>query len=179
VVALAEIGDKTQLLSLVLAAKYRRPIPIALGVLAATLVNHAFAGAIGVYLASLLSPKILNWAIVASFVLMAAWIIVPDKLDDQAAGIKHPMGVFATTLVSFFLAEMGDKTQVVTIALGAQYRDLLGVVGGTTTGMMLANVPVIYLGHKFADRLPARAVHAIAAVIFLILGGLALRNALA
>lgn len=183
VVALAEIGDKTQLLSLVLAAKYRKPIPIILGVLFATLFNHAGAGAIGAALSTFLNPQLLNWAIVASFVLMAGWILVPDKLDaDEIAVAKRRLGIFATTAFAFFMAEMGDKTQIATIALAAQFHasawDLLWVVGGTTTGMMLANVPVVFLGHRFADRLPAQAIHVVAAVIFLILGGLALKNAL-
>lgn len=178
-VALAEIGDKTQLLSLVLAARYRKPLPIVLGVLAATLANHAFAGGIGTLLAGLLNPAILNWAVVASFVLMAGWILVPDKLDEGELAIpKKAMGVFGTTLITFFLAEMGDKTQVVTIALAAKYHDFFAVVSGTTLGMMLANVPVIYLGSRFADRLPTKAVHIIASMIFIVLGGIALRNAI-
>lgn len=179
VVAIAEIGDKTQLLSLLLAAKYRKPIPIILGVLTATLINHSGAGGVGTWLAHVLSANLLNWAVVASFAVMAVWILVPDKIDEgEAVTTKKPMGVFATTVVAFFLAEMGDKTQVVTIALAAQFHDFFGVVSGTTIGMMAANVPVIYLGHKFADRLPTKSVHAIAAVIFVILGGLSLRNAL-
>ena len=179
VVALAEIGDKTQLLSLVLAARYRTPLPIVLGVLVATLANHAGAGGIGTLLAGWLSPSIMNWAIVVSFVLMAAWILVPDKLDEgEIAMPKKAMGVFGTTVFAFFLAEMGDKTQVVTIALAAQYRDFFGVVGGTTLGMMLANVPVIYLGSRFANRLHPKAVHIAASIIFVVLGGIALRNAL-
>ena len=180
VVALAEIGDKTQLLSLVLAARYRKPIPIVLGVLTATLINHAAAGGFGTWLSGALKPAVLNWAIVASFILMAGWILVPDKLDTEEVVMpKQPMGIFFTTVVTFFLAEMGDKTQIVTIALAARFHDFIGVVAGTTLGMMLANVPVIYLGHSFADRLPAKAVHIIAAFIFVVLGGLALRNALA
>ena len=179
VVALAEIGDKTQLLSLVLAAKYRKPVPIVLGVLVATLVNHAGAGGIGTLLAHVLNQNILNWAVVASFVLMAGWIMVPDKLDeDDASAVNGYMGIFATTVVTFFLAEMGDKTQVVTIALAAQFRDFLGVVSGTTLGMMLANVPVIYLGNRFASKLPTKTLHIVAALIFVVLGGLALKNAL-
>jgi Ca2+/H+ antiporter, TMEM165/GDT1 family len=179
VVGLAEIGDKTQLLSLVLAARYRKPIPIVLGVLAATLINHGVSGALGAWLASVLSPSILNWAVVASFAVMAVWILIPDKLDDSdAEATKNMMGVFGTTAVTFFLAEMGDKTQIVTIALAARFHEFLGVVAGTTLGMMLANVPVIYLGHKFADRLPTKSVHVLAAIIFVVLGGLALRAAL-
>jgi putative Ca2+/H+ antiporter (TMEM165/GDT1 family) len=179
VVGLAEIGDKTQLLSLVLAARYRKPIPIILGVLVATLINHGASGALGVWLASILSPNILNWAVVVSFAVMAVWILIPDKLDEADSVLtKNSMGVFGTTAVTFFLAEMGDKTQIVTIALAARFHDFFGVVAGTTLGMMLANVPVIYLGHKFADRLPTKAVHILAAIIFVVLGGLALRTAL-
>ncbi|MFM0012026.1 TMEM165/GDT1 family protein [Paraburkholderia sediminicola] len=179
VVGLAEIGDKTQLLSLVLAARYRKPIPIILGVFVATLINHGASGALGAWLASVLSPGILNWAVVASFAVMAVWILVPDKLDDADAVLtKNSMGVFGTTALTFFLAEMGDKTQIVTIALAARFHEFFGVVAGTTLGMMLANVPVIYLGHRFADRLPTKAVHILAAVIFVVLGGLALRTAL-
>jgi len=179
VVGLAEIGDKTQLLSLVLAARYRKPIPIVLGVFAATLVNHGFSGALGAWLASVINPTVMNWAVVASFALMAIWILIPDKLDDaDAVTAKGQLGVFGTTLVTFFLAEMGDKTQIVTVALAARFHEIFGVVAGTTLGMMLANVPAIYLGHKFADRLPTKAVHALAAIIFVVLGGFALRTAL-
>src|ERR1700737_2463932 len=179
VVGLAEIGDKTQLLSLVLAARYRKPVPIILGVLTATLINHGASGALGAWLSSVLSPGILNWAVVASFAGMAVWILIPDKLDDaEWVSTKHPMGVFSTTALTFFLAEMGDKTQIVTVALAARFHEFFGVVAGTTLGMMLANVPVIYLGHKFADRLPTKAVHILAAIIFVVLGGLALRTAL-
>jgi putative Ca2+/H+ antiporter (TMEM165/GDT1 family) len=179
VVGLAEIGDKTQLLSLLLAAKFRRPIPIMLGVLAATVVNHAGAGGIGTLLAHVLNPQILNWAIVASFALMAIWIVIPDKVDED--GIRETArrtSVFLTTVVTFFIAEMGDKTQIATIALAAQFQDFFGVVSGTTVGMMAANIPAIYLGSRFADRLPAKAVHTVAAGIFAVLGILALRNAL-
>lgn len=179
VVALAEIGDKTQLLSLVLAARYRTPLPIVLGVLVATIANHAGAGGIGTLLAGWLSPSIMNWAIVASFVLMAAWILVPDEIDEGEIPMpKKAMGVFGTTVFAFFLAEMGDKTQVVTIALAAQYRNFFGVVGGTTLGMMLANVPVIYFGSRFANRLHPKAIHIVVSIIFVVLGGIALRNAL-
>jgi putative Ca2+/H+ antiporter (TMEM165/GDT1 family) len=179
IVALAEVGDKTQLLSLLLAARYRQPVPIILGVLVATLINHAGAGGVGTLLSNLLAPSVLNWIVVASFALMAGWILVPDKLNaEEVVMPRKPMGVFATTALAFFLAEMGDKTQIVTIALAARFHDFLGVVAGTTLGMMLANVPVIYLGHRFADRLPAKAIHAVAALIFLVLGAFALRNAL-
>ncbi len=179
VVALAEIGDKTQLLSLVLAARYRKPVPIIFGVLVATLINHAGASGIGVWLSNVISPNILNWVVVASFAVMAVWILIPDKLEEgEMVTPKKKMGVFVVTVISFFLAEMGDKTQVVTVALAAHFHDFIGVVSGTTMGMMIANVPVVFLGHKFADKLPIKAIHMIAAVIFVVLGGLALRNAL-
>jgi putative Ca2+/H+ antiporter (TMEM165/GDT1 family) len=179
VVGLAEIGDKTQLLSLVLAARYRKPIPIILGALVATLINHAGSGALGVLLANVLSPAVLTWTVVASFAIMAGWILIPDKLGD--AGVvctKLPMGVFGTTALTFFLAEMGDKTQMVTIALAARFHEFYWVVAGTTLGMMLANVPVIYLGHTLSNRVPTRAVHICASTLFVVLGGLALRAAL-
>ena len=180
VIALAEIGDKTQILSLILGAHYRKPLPIILGMFTATLANHAVAGGIGSWLGQVLDPSLLNWFIVASFILLAGWILLPDKLDQEQVNLpKHALGVFGTTVFAFFLAEMGDKTQVVTVALAARFHDFVGVVSGTTLGMMLADVPVVYLGHRFADRIPAKAVHVLAAVIFMILGGLALRNALA
>lgn len=180
VVALAEIGDKTQLLSLILAARYRKPLPIVFGILAATLLNHAMAGALGAWLSSLMSPATLNWVMAAAFIAMGLWILVPDKLDeDEVALPKKQMGVFFATLTAFFLAEMGDKTQFATIALAAQYSSVLMVVLGTTLGMMLANVPAVYLGNRFADRLPTRVVHMVAAVIFIIIGVLtALKNVL-
>jgi len=178
-VALAEIGDKTQLLSLLLAARYRKPLPIVLGTLVATLANHALAGGLGNLLSALLSPQILNWAVVASFALMAGWILVPDKLDEnEIAKPKNGQGVFIATLLAFFLAEMGDKTQVVTMALAARYHEFYAVVAGTTLGMMLANVPVIYLGSRLAQRIPTQTVHCLAALIFVVLGALALKNAL-
>ena len=178
-VALAEMGDKTQLLSLALAARYRKPAPVFLGVLVATLADNAIAGGIGTLLSGVLHPAILNWAIVASFLLMAGWILIPEKLDESEISVaKHATGVFAATVAAFFLAEMGDKTQVVTIALAARFHDFIWVVTGTTVGMMLANTPVIYLGSRFARRLPAKALHIIAAIIFILLGALALRNAM-
>jgi Ca2+/H+ antiporter, TMEM165/GDT1 family len=180
VVALAEIGDKTQLLSLILAARYRKPLPIVLGVLTATLVSHAAAGGLGTWLSQTLSPAILNWAVVASFALMAGWVLVPDRLDStEVAESKVPLGVYGTTTLGFFIAEMGDKTQIATIALAARFHQFYAVVGGTTLAMLIANAPVIYFGHRLADRLPTRAVHGIAGVIFFVMGALALRNALA
>ena len=177
-VALAEIGDKTQLLSLLLAARYLAPWPIIAGILAATLANHGLAAAAGDLLAHAISPRLLDWAVVLSFVLMGLWILVPDKLDDEELPRRSARGVFLTTAVSFFLAEMGDKTQVATVALAARYSEWLPVVAGTTLGMLAANVPAVLFGHRFADRLPTRWVHAIAALMFLVLGGLALRTAL-
>ncbi|WP_246190397.1 TMEM165/GDT1 family protein [Pandoraea captiosa] len=170
VVALAEIGDKTQLLSLVLAARFKKPVPIILGIFVATLVNHGFAGAVGEWLSTAINPVIMKWAVVASFIGMAIWILIPDKLDDDEADTRRKFGVFVSTIITFFIAEMGDKTQIATVMLAARYQDFFGVVAGTTLGMMLANVPAVLVGHKFSGRLPTRAVHAVAAVIFLVLG---------
>ena len=171
VVALAEMGDKTQLLSLILAARYRKPLPIVLGILVATLLNHAIAGALGAWLSSLMRPEVLNWVMAAAFLAMGLWILVPDKLDeDDVAVPKQQMGVFFATVVAFFLAEMGDKTQFATIALAAQYSDVLSVVLGTTLGMMMANAPAVYLGNRFAQRLPTKIIHMIAAIIFIAIG---------
>ena len=171
VVALAEMGDKTQLLSLILAARYRKPLPIIFGILAATLLNHAMAGALGAWLSSLMSPTTLSWVMAAAFIGMGLWILVPDKLDeDDVALPKKQMGVFFATLSAFFLAEMGDKTQFATIALAAQYSNLFSVVLGTTLGMMMANAPAVYLGNRFAQRLPTKIIHIIAAIIFIAIG---------
>jgi putative Ca2+/H+ antiporter (TMEM165/GDT1 family) len=173
VVALAEIGDKTQLLALVLAARFRKPVPILLGILVATLANHALAGVAGAWISALVGPTAMRWILGLSFIGMAVWTLVPDKLDGDADGqaSKSPgLGVFGTTLVAFFLLEMGDKTQIATVALAARYTSLLGVVAGTTAGMMLANVPAVLLGEAAATKLPMRLVHRIAAAIFLVLG---------
>ena len=177
-VALAEIGDKTQLLSLLLAARYRAPIPIILGILCATLLNHGIAAGVGDMLAHALSPRILNWAVVASLVVMGGWMLIPDKVDEDDVPRRGARGVFLATAASFFLAEMGDKTQVATIALAARYSAWFPVVAGSTLGMLAANVPAVLFGHRFADRLPTRWIHAIAALMFLVLGALALRTAL-
>ena len=169
IVALAEIGDKTQLLAFLLAAKFRKPVPIIIGILIATLANHGFAGAVGAWVTTLLGPETLRWVLGVSFIAMAIWTLVPDKLDEDDAKLAQ-LGVFGTTLVAFFLAEMGDKTQIATIALAAQYQSLAMVVAGTTLGMMLANVPAVILGDRIANRIPVRLVHGIAAAIFAVLG---------
>ncbi|MBX9906092.1 MAG: TMEM165/GDT1 family protein [Burkholderiales bacterium] len=168
-VALAEIGDKTQLLSFILAAKFRKPLPICLGILVATLFNHALAGVVGTWITSVLRPETLRWILGISFIAMAGWMLIPDKFDEKDANFAKA-GVFVTTLVAFFLAEMGDKTQIATVALAAQYQALVPVVIGTTLGMMVANVPAVILGYKIADTMPVTIVHRIAAGIFLILG---------
>ena len=170
-VALAEIGDKTQLLSLVLAARFRKPLPIALGILVATLANHALAGAAGAWITTLLGAGTLRWILVVSFFAMAAWMLVPDKLDAEDTPREPRFGVFATTVVAFFIAEMADKTQVATVMLAARFPDALaGVVLGTTLGRMLANVPVVWFGERVTRWLPIRAVHVVSALIFLGLG---------
>ena len=169
IVALAEIGDKTQLLAFILAAKFRRPLPIVFGILIATLVNHGFAGAVGAWITSLLGPETLRWVLGISFLAMAAWTLIPDEFDEEDAKLAR-FGVFGTTLVAFFLAEMGDKTQVATVALAAQYQSLVYVVTGTTLGMMIANVPAVIMGDRIAYRMPVRLVHRIAAGIFAVLG---------
>jgi Ca2+/H+ antiporter, TMEM165/GDT1 family len=175
-VAVSEIGDKTQLLALVLAARFRRPWPIVAGIFVATLANHAAAAALGAWLQGLFDATSLRWLLGASFLVVAAWMLVPDSADADAANARatHGLGIFGITLVAFFLAEMGDKTQIATVALAARFHDYVGVVAGTTVGMMVANVPAILLGDRFAHRLPTTLVHGIAAVIFIVLGVLAL-----
>lgn len=172
IVALAEIGDKTQLLAFILAAKFRKPWPIILGILAATLANHAGAGALGSWIMSVVAPNVMRWALGLGFIAMAGWTLIPDKFDeDDAKPVdRSRYGVFGTTAIAFFLAEMGDKTQIATIALAAQFDAFFAVVAGTTFGMMLANVPAVLLGDRIANRIPVRVVHAIAALIFLALG---------
>ena len=175
VVALGEIGDKTQLLALLLAARFRRPVPIILGIFVATVLNHALAGVVGETVARFLGPDLLRWVIGVSFLAMAAWMLVPDEIDDAEGGTQR-FGVFGTTVIAFFLAEMGDKTQIATVALAARYSDLVQVVLGTTFGMMLANVPAVLLGDRAARAIPMKLVHAIAAGIFAVLGVLTLFN---
>ena len=169
VVTLAEIGDKTQLLAFILAARFKKPLPIVLGILVATLLNHGLAGALGAWLTSLVSPENMRWILGLSFLAMAGWILVPDQVGDEDVAYTR-YGAFVATLIAFFLAEMGDKTQIATVALAAQFEVLFAVIAGTTLGMMIANVPVIYIGEKLAHRMPVRLVHSIAALIFAIIG---------
>jgi putative Ca2+/H+ antiporter (TMEM165/GDT1 family) len=174
VVALAEIGDKTQLLALLLAARFRKPWPIVAGILVATLLNHALAGLLGAWITSWLSPGVLRWVLGVSFLAMAAWTLIPDQIEDDEAQLASRLGVFGATFVSFFLAEMGDKTQIATVAMAAQYAQVLAVVAGTTLGMLIANVPVVFAGDRLARRIPMRWVHGLAAALFALLGVAAL-----
>ena len=170
IVALAEIGDKTQLLTLVLAARYKKPWPIVAGIFVATLVNHGIAGAVGAWLTKAMGPDVMRWILGASFIAMAAWMLVPDKLDDDDSASKQRGGVFLTTAILFFFVEIGDKTQVATVALAARFDSLAAVVMGTTIGMILANAPVAFFGDALAKKMPVRIVHVVTAVIFAALG---------
>lgn len=174
IVALAEMGDKTQLLSLVLAARFRKPWPIVLGIFVATVINHGLAGAVGAWISDLMGPDVMRWILGLSFIGMAIWMLIPDKLDDESVAESSRWGVFGATVLAFFLAEMGDKTQIATVMLAAQYQAYVWVVLGTTLGMMLANAPVVWLGDKLVKKVPIRLVHIISAVIFLVLGVAAL-----
>ena len=177
VVALGEMGDKTQLLAIVLAATFRRPWPIVAGIFVATILNHAAAGAVGNWVAQALGPDILRWVIGVSFIAMAGWMLIPDKIDEDAMQDRSRFGVFGATAIAFFLAEMGDKTQIATVALAARYTaEIVQVVIGTTFGMMLANVPAVFLGEKIAQKVSMKVVHSIAAAIFGVLGVLTLFN---
>ena len=176
IVALAEIGDKTQLLALVLAARYRKPLPIALGILVATLANHALAAAVGAWITDVLGAEAMRWILGISFIAMAAWTLIPDKFDEEKDGKTLRLGVFGATVVAFFIVEMGDKTQVATVALAARYDTFAWVLAGTTLGMMIANVPAVLLGERIIRKVPVALVHKTAAVIFLVLGVLALLN---
>ena len=170
VVALAEIGDKTQLLAFMLAARFKKPVPIILGIFVATLLNHGLAGALGAWITHAVTPEILRWALGVSFLGMAVWILVPDKIDEEETQVAKHFGVFGATLVTFFLAEMGDKTQIATIALAAHYAAPVLVIMGTTLGMLIADVPAVFAGDKLASRIPMKWVHSIAAAIFAFLG---------
>jgi putative Ca2+/H+ antiporter (TMEM165/GDT1 family) len=168
-VAVAEIGDKTQLLALLLAARYRKPWPIIAGILVSTILNHALAGSLGAMLSQWLSPTVLRWIVAGSFIAVALWTLKPDKLGENEAGMPARSAFFAT-VIAFFLAEIGDKTQVATVLLAAKYSPLWQVILGTTVGMLLANVPVVLLGSRFADRLPLKTARLVAALLFLALG---------
>ena len=170
IVALAEMGDKTQLLSLVLAARFRQPWPIVWGILVATLANHALAGGVGAWVTQFMGPTVLRWVLAVSFFAMAAWMLVPDALDDEEDDAVPKFGVFGTTVIAFFLAEMGDKTQIATVMLAAQYQSWLWVVAGTTLGMMLANAPVVWFGERITRLVPLTWVHRISAAVFVVLG---------
>jgi putative Ca2+/H+ antiporter (TMEM165/GDT1 family) len=174
IVALAEMGDKTQLLALVLATRFRKPWPIVLGILVATIANHALAGALGAWVTTLIGAQALRWILGVSFIAMAVWMLIPDKLDDDETSNASRFGVFGTTVIAFFLAEMGDKTQIATVMLVAQYKSYFWVVAGTTVGMMLANAPVVWLGERVTRLVPLRVVHVVSAAIFAVLGLLAL-----
>ena len=170
VVALAEIGDKTQLLAFILAARFKKPLPIIAGILCATIVNHGLAGALGAWITSAVSPEILRWVLGASFIGMAIWTLIPDKIEEEETHVATKFGVFGATLITFFLAEMGDKTQIATIAMAAHYPSAVLVVIGTTLGMLLADVPAVFAGDKLANKIPMKLVHSIAAGVFAVLG---------
>ena len=174
VVALAEIGDKTQLLAFILAARFKKPLPIIAGILCATLVNHGLAGALGAWITSVLSPGTMRWILGLSFIGMAIWTLIPDRIEEEETHVPRHLGVFGATLVTFFLAEMGDKTQIATVALAAHYAAPLMVVIGTTLGMLVADVPAVFVGNRFAARIPMKLVHSIAAGIFAVMGVLTL-----
>jgi len=170
VVALAEIGDKTQLLAFILAARFKKPIPIIAGILIATLVNHGLAGALGAWITQSVNPSTLRWVLSASFIAMAIWTLIPDKIEEDKTQVAQRWGVFVATLITFFLAEMGDKTQIATIAMAAHFADPFTVVMGTTLGMLIADVPAVFMGDKLANKIPMKLVHSIAAAIFTLMG---------
>lgn len=170
VVALAEIGDKTQLLAFILAARFKKPLPIIAGILVATLLNHGLAGALGAWITAAASPEVLRWVLGLSFIGMAVWTMIPDEIEEEETKIAKRFGVFGATLVTFFLAEMGDKTQIATVAMAAHYAAPLLVVIGTTLGMLIADVPAVFVGDKLAAKIPMKLVHSMAASIFALLG---------
>ena len=169
VVALAEIGDKTQLLAFILAARFKKPLPIIIGILAATVINHGLAGALGAWITSSISPEVLRWVLGASFIGMAIWTMIPDKIEEETQ-VAQRFGIFGATFITFFLAEMGDKTQIATVAMAAHYSAPLMVVIGTTLGMLIADVPAVFAGDKLANKIPMKLVHSIAAAVFAVLG---------
>ena len=177
VVALAEIGDKTQLLAFILAARFKKPLPIILGILAATIVNHGLAGALGAWITASVSPEVLRWVLGLSFIGMAIWTLIPDQIEEEETQVAQRLGVFGATLITFFLAEMGDKTQIATVAMAAHYATPVLVVIGTTLGMLIADVPAVFVGDKLASKIPMKLVHGIAAAIFALLGAATLLGA--
>lgn len=170
VVALAEIGDKTQLLAFILAARFKKPLPIMLGILVATLINHGLAGFLGAWITATVSPEILRWILGLSFIGMAIWTMIPDKIEQEETWIAGKFGIFGATLITFFLAETGDKTQIATITMAAHYGTPFMVVMGTTLGMLIADIPAVFAGEKLATRIPMKLVHSIAAAVFALLG---------
>jgi len=170
VVALAEVGDKTQLLALLLAARFKKPVPIIFGILFATLLNHGLAGAVGGWVTANVEAGTLKWILGMSFLAMAVWVLIPDKLEESDVSFASKLGIFGTTFVAFFLAEMGDKTQIATVAMAAHYSSVLWVVIGTTLGMLIANIPAVLLGDKLTRKIPIRWVHVGAAILFALLG---------
>ena len=172
IVALAEMGDKTQLLALLLAARFQKPIPILLAILLATLLNHGISAVFGQWITTVLNPEVLLWIVALGFIAMALWMLIPDQLDDETDSINRwqKYGVFGATFVLFFLAEIGDKTQIATVALAARFDSIFWVMCGTTLGMMLANAPAVFIGDKLADKLPISLIHKIGAAIFLVVG---------
>lgn len=170
VIALAEIGDKTQLLAFLLATRFKKPIPIIVGITLATLINHGLAGAVGSWITATINQDILRWVLGASFIAMAVWTLIPDKIEEEETKFATRWGVFGATFITFFLAEMGDKTQIATVAMSVHYDDVLMVVAGTTLGMLIADVPAVFAGNKFAEKIPMKLVHRIAAAIFALLG---------
>ena len=176
IVALAEMGDKTKLLALLLAARFQKPIPILLAILLATLLNHGISAVFGQWITTVLNPEVLLWIVALGFIAMALWMLIPDQLDDETDSINRwqKYGVFGATFVLFFLAEIGDKTQIATVALAARFDSIFWVTAGTTLGMMIANAPAVFIGDKLANKLPIALIHKIAASLFLLIGLLAL-----
>ncbi len=176
VVALSEMGDKTQLLALLLAARFRKPVPILIAIFLATVVNHGVSAVLGQWITTVLSPTVLLWIVSLGFIAMAAWMLIPDELDDETESINkwQKYGVFGATLVLFFLAEIGDKTQIATVALAARFDSIGWVTLGTTLGIMLVNAPAVFIGNKLAEKLPISLIHKIGAVVFLVIGVAAL-----
>ncbi|MCR2745558.1 TMEM165/GDT1 family protein [Limnobacter parvus] len=170
VIALAEIGDKTQLLAFLLATRFKKPVPIIVGITLATLINHGLAGMVGGWITANVDPSTLRWVLGASFIAMAIWTLIPDKIEDEETQLATKLGVFGATFITFFLAEMGDKTQIATVAMSAHYNDVLMVVAGTTLGMLIADVPAVFAGDKLAEKIPMKLVHRIAAAMFAALG---------